>query len=370
MKTVRPLIATLAALGLASCGPKTVVEGTLQDKGGADIVVKLLDINKYQVLDTVKTDVKGAYRYAADIEKGQPEFIYLFYGDRKIASLLVEQGDRIRVVSDTLGNATVEGSEASRELQELEGDYAQFLSDMYRTSLRSDAEASQDLSRRYVEYYRRCVTYVMTHSKSLTAVPVLFQQVDEGFPVFNQATDALLFRNVCDSLRTVYPESRYVKALDREAERRQNAMEIGMKLRSAGEVGFLDIELPSPDGMMRKLSEVEGKVVMLYFWASTGAQKMFNLDALLPLYDDFHGRGLEIFAVSFDVDKTVWATAVRNQRLPWVNVCDTRGIASPYVNLYRVAELPMVYFIVDGAIDGNARVTDIASIRKYLEGKL
>ena len=97
---------------------------------------------------------------------------------------------------------------------------------------------------------------------------------------------------------------------------------------------------------------------------------MFNLDALLPIYNDFHGRGFEIYAVSLDVDKTAWASAVRNQKLPWVNVCDTRGSDSPYVNLYGLSSLPSAFFVVNGDLDGDAVVSDAASIRKYLQSKL
>ncbi len=36
----------------------------------------------------------------------------------------------------------------------------------------------------------------MTNSKSLTSIPVLYQKVNESFPIFSQATDAILFQNV------------------------------------------------------------------------------------------------------------------------------------------------------------------------------
>ena len=337
MKTVRILTAAAAALLLAACGPKTVIDGTLTGKAVAPVIVKLLDVNKYQVLDTVKTNASGAFTYQVEFPSESPEFIYLFYGDRKVASLLMGKGDRVK---------------------------------MNRFAASEAPDANAELSRRYVDYYRRSTRYVLEHSKSLTAVPVLFQRVNENLPVFNQPTDGILFRSISDSLRTVYPDSRYVKALEQEAARRTNAMEISHALDQAGEVGYFDIDLPTTDGSTRKLSESDAKVVMLYFWATTAEQKMFNMDALIPLYNEFHGRGFEIYAVSLDTDKTAWASAVRNQQLPWVNVCDTRGNASPYVGLYGLSSLPMAYFLVDGDLDGNAKVTDAASIRKYLNSKL
>ncbi len=368
MKTVKILAALAAAALLAACGPKTVIEGTLQDKADAPVIVKLLDVNKYQVLDTVRTDASGAFSYKPELSKECPEFIYLFYGDRKIASLLLKQGDRVKVTADTLGNYTVDGSDESLLLQEVEGDYAQFLIDMNRLS--ADPDATAELSRRYVDYYRRSVRYVMEHSKSLTSVPVLFQRVNDGLAVFDQPTDGIIFGSICDSLKTVYPESRYVKALEREAARRTNLLQINQRLQEADQVGFFDIDLPTLAGTNAKLSDVQSKVVMLYFWATTDEQKMFNIDALLPLYNEFHDRGFQIYAVSFDVDKTVWATVVKNQKLPWVNVCDTRGNSSPVIGLYQLSSLPTAYFIVDGELDTEAKVSDEASIREYLKKKL
>ena len=367
MRTAKIFAVCGTALFLAACGPKTVIEGTLKDKANAPVVVKLLDVNKYQVLDTVRTDASGAFSYKPELTEGCPEFIYLFSGDKKVASLLLSVGDHVSVVADTLGNYTVEGSDESLLLQEVENAYAQFLVDMDRLAARED---DAELSRRYVEYYRRSVRYVVEHSKSLTSVPVLFQRVNDGLGVFDQPTDGLLFASVCDSLKTVYPESRYVKALEREAARRTNLMELGQRFREADQIGFFDMNLPGVDGKSIKLSDIQSKVVMVYFWASTAEQKMFNLDALLPIYNEFHGRGFEVFAVSLDQDKTAWASAVRNQRLPWVNVCDTRGADSPYVGLYGVTSLPTAYFLLDGEIDGTASVSDAASIRKYLQSKL
>jgi len=368
MKTVKILAVLWAAALLAACGPKTVIDGTLQDKADAPVIVKLLDINKYQVLDTVRTDAAGAFSYQPEIEKGRPEFIYLFYGDKKIASLLLKQGDHVKVAADTLGNYTVEGSDESLLLQEVEGDYAQFMLDMARLS--ADPDASQELSRRYVDYYRRSVRYVMEHPKSLTSVPVLFQRVNDGLAVFDQPTDGILFGSVCDSLKSVYPDSRYVQALEREATRRTNLLQISQRLQDAEQVGFFNIDLPALDGTKMKLSDVDAKVVMLYFWATTDEQKLFNMDTLIPVYNEFHDRGFEIYGVSLDVDKTAWATVVRSQQLPWVNVCDTRGDQSPYVGLYGLQTLPAAFFVVNGDMDANAHVTDAASMRKYLQGKL
>ena len=359
-------------LVMAACTPKAVIEGTLKETSGAPVVVKLMETDRYQVLDTIRTKEDGKFSYSLAVEKDQPQFVDLFYGEYRIASLLLEQGDKVTVVSDTLGAYTVSGSDECRLLQKVQADYFRFLYDMGGlTSLAATGEnLNGAISKHYIDYYRGRIAFVMSHSHSLTVVPVLFQEVEPGFPVFSQATDGMIFRNIADSLKQDYPNSKYVKALEKEAERRLSLMELDTRLANAEEVAFPDIELPGMDAKIAKLSDVEGKVVMVYFWATTAELNMFNLETLIPVYEKYHDKGLEIFAVSLDVDKTEWASVVRNQKHPWVNVCDIRGIASPYIGLWGVQSLPTVFFIVDGVIDPNANVRKPADIDKYLAGKL
>ena len=358
----------------AACSSKAGIEGELKGAASSEVVVKLLNINQYQVLDTVKTDAAGKFSYKMEVAKGQPEFVYVFYKDTKVASLLLEAGDKVNVSADTLGNFTVEGSEESVKLAQVEKEYAQALvtlTDLSSRALAAEGEEGDDLKRQvgqiYIEYYRNRVKYVMENSKSLTVVPVFFQNFGSDLPVFSQTTDAILFSNVSDSLETVYPDSRYVKALRAEAKKRQNYLELETRINSAEAVGYPDIELPDVNSQKVRLSEVDAKVVMVFFWSAADAsQKMFNLDFLKGIYEDYHDKGFEIYQVSLDVDKAQWARVVKEQKLPWISVCDSRGAASPYTLLYNISSVPAVYVISNGdLVDGS--MTDENSFRKTLE---
>ena len=93
---------------------------------------------------------------------------------------------------------------------------------------------------------------------------------------------------------------------------------------------------------------------------------MFNLDVLNPLYERYHSKGFEIYQVALDTDKGLWARVVKEQKHPWVSVCDSRGTASPYVATYNIPALPAFFIINDGAlVDGS--VVDEASLRKLLD---
>lgn len=336
----------LCALMAASCGkPSAKINGTLEGAPQKNVVVKMLDVNTYTVLDTVKTDANGKYSYKVALQEGQPEFVYVFYGDTKVSSLLLQEGDVVTIVTDTLGKGTVEGSEESARLQENEAMFAGFINTL------NSAETVADVNRTYIQYYRDAVKYVMTNPQSLTIVPVLFQNVNPDFPVFSQNTDAIHFRNAANSLKEIYPDSKYVKALEAEASRRENILALDSQIANAPQLSFPDIKSKDINGKEIKLSEVDAKAILVRFWTAGDANaKMFNVDNLMPIYEKYHSKGFEIFEVSLDTDKTAWANVVKSQKLPWINVNDGLGVSSQAVALYNLSTLPQNFLIIDGEI--------------------
>ena len=352
----------LCALLAAACAkPSARIDGTLTDAPDRQVIVKLLDINNYKVLDSVKTDAAGRYSYKVPVQKGQPEFVYLYYGDTKISSLLLQEGDEVKVVTDTLGRGSVVGSVESERLQEVERKFAEFLREAER------AEDNATFRRSYIQYYREAVKYVMNNPHSLTVVPVLFQNVNPDLPVFSQTTDALHFRSALDSLSTVYPDSKYVKALERETTRREGILGFDTRLSMATEAEYPDIKSKDVNGNDVSLLALDSKAIILFFWTVTDPEsKILNQDTYKPVYQDYHDKGLEIFAVSLDTDKAAWASVVKSQELPWVNVNDGLGASSPAVSLYNVTSLPRAYLILDGKII-DRRVEGEKALRRELD---
>ena len=361
MKNCNKLLAlAFAALALAACGDKARIQGTLAGAPGRKLVVKQLEVNSYRDLDTIKTGADGSFRYDVPVAAGQPEFIYLFYGDTRVAALLLEKGETAIVKTDTLGRYTVEGSVGSAELAQVDKAYADFLA-----KLQAHESEPSAMTRDYIQHYRDNIRYVLAHPYSLTTVPVFFERLGDA-SIFSQATDAILFRNGADSLKTVYPDSRYVKALSREADRRMRLLELDGKLKGAGETSFPDIVLPDIKGEKKALSAVEAKVILVHFWdAADAAQKMMNIDMLLPIYREFHDRGFEIYSVCCTPDKPEWASSVLAQKLPWINVNDGLGGACPAVITYNVTSLPNSFIIVNGELNATP-ISGTEGLRKEL----
>ena len=362
MKNCNKILAlALAALSLAACADKAHIRGTLADAPGRKLAVKQLDVNVYRDLDTIKTGADGSFRYDVAVAAGQPEFIYLFYGDTRVAALLLEKGETAVVKADTLGRYSVEGSKGSAELALVDQAYNDF-----HAALDSHVDTPVEMTRDYIKHYRESVRFVMEHPYSLATVPVFFERLGEA-SIFPQVTDAILFRNAADSLKTVYPDSRYVKALQKEADSRMRALELNSQIQQASETSFPDIAGPDINGERKALSQVDAKVILVHFWdASDAAQKMLNLDTLLPIYKDFHPRGFEIFSICVTPDKPEWASSVLAQKLPWININDGLGGASTAVVTYGVTQLPDSFLIVDGELNTTPIAPGADGLRKTL----
>jgi hypothetical protein len=186
-----------AVLMAAACGRTARIDAVISDAASSDVVVKMLNVNTFDVLDTVALDQAGKMTYKVELDKGQIEFVYLYRGGKRIVSLLLQGGDKVSVVADTLGNYSVEGSEESAKLAQVEQEYAAALKKMTQMSydIENAADAAeavamrQALAQEYVNYYRGRVKYLMENSSSMTVVPVLYQTLGANLPVFAQRSD-------------------------------------------------------------------------------------------------------------------------------------------------------------------------------------
>lgn len=372
--------ATLAVMACGGSESKDVAEanvtvaGKLEASAGTEVVFGRLDKDQMLILDTLKTAADSTFKYELNVAKGDPELVYVINDDESVAYLLLEAGDALTLDIDLGGKATITGSPESVKLTELQMEHAQMeayfvglAAEMENASASKQKSISRKLNEAYIEYNKTSRAYAMQNSSSLTALAVLYRNIGGELPVFNEANDALLFNSVAGSLKKAYPKSRYVKTLQAVAEQRTAQFELQNRLQNAEKIGFFDIELPGLDGQNKKLSELDAKVVLLYFWSSTSAgQNNFNIDVLKKLYNKYHSKGFDIYQVSLDVDKVMWATTLMGQDLPWTNVCDIRGAASPYVQMYNLPGLPAPFLLKNGElVDGE--FVDEASFTKLIE---
>lgn len=343
----------------ASCSQKYNAKVTFNVEGAADsteIIVTKLSINRIYVVDTIY--VKGEKtQFGANCQPGSPDFYYFLTdgNNNKMASVVLQEGDKLSVNVSKDGISTVEGSEEAVKYAEWERSQEEVLTKVYNLFNELDAaqqakndkkarELTTELTKLFVQHKQNSTKYLINNSKSISVIPVLYQKFSEALPVYGDVNDVFIFKKVYDSLSMVYPNSPYVSSLADDIKQREQYIYFGTKIDNASEMSHPDISLYDVNAKVRNLSELDGKVIILSFWSTTEpTHKIFNAE-LKELYDKYKNRGLEVYQVCADTDKTAWASQVKAQGLEWVSVCDP-GNVSGTLNLYNVTNIPTLYVI-------------------------
>ena len=118
------------------------------------------------------------------------------------------------------------------------------------------------------------------------------------------------------------------------------------------------------------MSEVASKVKILYFWMAANAVcNNYNTQTLMSAYNSLSGKDVEVYAVSLDPDKTLWASYVAAQNLPWINVNDVTSVDSRFASVYNVQNIPAVYLLSEDGIKALGTPdagTIVKEVRKLL----
>lgn len=349
-----------AALIVLSCSNnkfRAKIEGEITGLKSGEITIRVLELNNQRTLDTIKVE-SGRFGYTIKNNSDKSDFYYLYFKQRKVASLFVMNGDKISVNTDTLGsNVTVKGSKESDLLQSLEkrliksqNRFDSLRNELAAANSTGDLKRSEELNYAlgsvYVKQKQEAIKYIYSNPGSITNMILLYYKFSQDIPLFADLRDVLLFRKVYDSLQVNYPKSIYVQRLMDEISGRERNEVINSKILDASERGYPELTLPDTKAKPRSLSELSGKVILLSFWSvNEPAMRMLNRE-YLDLYAKYNSKGFEIYQISVDTDKTAWAIAVAEQQLPWVSVCDGFGANSFAISTYNVQKLP-ANFIID-----------------------
>jgi peroxiredoxin len=111
-----------------------------------------------------------------------------------------------------------------------------------------------------------------------------------------------------------------------------------------GELAF-EIALTNPKGDTVSLSSLQGKVVLIDFWASWCGPCRLSNRHLVKLYSKYKSRGFEIFGVSLDEDKKDWVKAINKDKISWPQVIDNRGWQATTAIDWNLYQIPSSFLI-------------------------
>ncbi|MEG2365303.1 MAG: TlpA disulfide reductase family protein [Alistipes sp.] len=348
-------VSVAAAVMLCACqSSKVKITGRFVGNDAANIYLEQVSPLKQAIIDSAVLDKEGGYCFRVKEVGHTPSLYNLIYNGERIP-LLLAGGDRVTVssVGSVVRNYTVEGSEETQLLRTFYQAYvkgARQLDEIAAAYGKENLAEEQrnELAKTYTtEYYRirrEQLRFIIEQKDHLAAVYALYQRLPGDANLFNGDSDVVYYRTVAEAIEQSYPESNYLAALNAEIARMDARITLTSQITEAG---YPDVELPDMYGKKIRLSSLLGKVVLLDFWsAAVGNSNTLNAE-LKNTYQKFQTSptGFEVYQVAIDTSKPLWITAVQEQQLPWISVCDLLGQGSPVMGLFNVQKLPANFLI-------------------------
>ncbi len=136
-----------------------------------------------------------------------------------------------------------------------------------------------------------------------------------------------------------------------------------------------EIQNTTPNGKQLSLSELEGKLVLIDFWASWCRPCRYENPNLVRAWQKYKdkdfvkGEGFTIFSVSLDKNKKMWIEAIKADNLQWpYHVSDLKGWYSKPAQKYNVRSIPSNFLIDENGkiIARNLRGPEIEKVLEQL----
>jgi thiol-disulfide isomerase/thioredoxin len=213
---------------------------------------------------------------------------------------------------------------------------------------------AKELDKQRVADPQICSNFIETHPESIISVDIL-----NGY------------KSIYGNKKTKY----LFDLLDLEIQNSTDGKSVAeylMLSKTINSEDFIDIELPDLNGQLIKLSSLNGKYVLLEFWASWCGPCRAEHPGLLKLYDQYKQKGFEIYGVCLDEKKEDWQMTITNDKINWITVSDLKGPDnSPAAMKYEVNGIPKSFLIDKNGIiiATDLRGEDLANKLKEIFNK-
>ncbi len=114
------------------------------------------------------------------------------------------------------------------------------------------------------------------------------------------------------------------------------------------------------------LSDLQGRYVVIQFWASWCPDCQAITDDITALYRTYHSEDIVFLGYSFDTDETQWRSYIADHGMSWIQYSEFLSMKdSPLAALYDVHWIPSFYLLGPDATILCATV-DISSLATAL----
>lgn len=365
MKNLTPVLG-LFLLFFSACQPKMQTpEGDFTihaEVDGVDtIIFEKIEANKLLLVDTIFA-TEGEFVTANTLEGSA--FFILRTPEGEGINLLIEKGEQIDITGQKTNwsnNYTVEGSKGSTKILELNQKLNKFeiaIDLIYEEAKDAQKEDFEDIQNRFNSIFDEHSNYLKdfidANLNSKASILALFQAV-KGENILNLHSDYAYYEKVANSFQTNWPKSSHTQLLKEV-----------LQMAFAADFSMFDV-----NGNSISLSDFEGKLVLLDFWASWCRPCRAANPKMVELYNNYHEKGLEMISISLDGTpqqtnpREDWLKAIQEDKLSWTQVSELKGWESEIRTKYAFRSIPFTVLV-----DTNGRIIGENIPEELLDSKI
>lgn len=353
---LKKILTLLIIIAFISCNRsnKFTVSGIITNAENQTLYFEYNGLMKDSIIDSVKLTKTGNFKFQSKSPKYTDLFQLRIDNQQIILGIDSTEHIQIKANGNNLIDADISNSIPSTDIQNMRKSVLNLQLKVNEISKISDAakqKAALELMAIDIEKHKTIVkANILKNTQSIAAYFSLYQQIN-GYYIFSPFDKE--DRKYCAAVATAYdtymPEYERSKNLrnfvlaalqqNKVAEQQQ----LLSQLQNKSGIGFPNIELTDNKGNVRNLSDLKGKTIVLDFSSTEMENKVAYTFELRDIFNQYYGKGLQIFQVSVDQNKMLWEQNTLN--LPWISVRDENGASTKYLDTYNIQSIPTLFLI-------------------------
>lgn len=322
---------------------KYKISGNVDAKDGLKVYRVVADINNQpQIIDST---IINSNKFEMNGVALTPSISFLQVESFSFSlPIIVEEGNvKVKIIKDDIGSSKISGTTSNDHFNEYKFETKEFVEaiDLIKIDIQKAAqEGNNALVKDFQDDYKNVQDQIYSYE-----LEFLKRNYDSYLSII------LLERFIASKVLSI---SEAINVFDLMTERIQNS-DIGIKLKSTFDnpdqpidIGYYapNFTAPNPDGQMKSLNDMLGKVTLLEFWASWCGPCRRENPNLVKIYKKYKDLGFNIIGVSLDKSMPQWTKAIEDDYLTWDHLSNLKFWQDPIARLYKVRAIP-ASFILD-----------------------